>query len=97
MGAYSYTGMVLPNVAGYTKEKIWHASQEIFHQQDDGSIIFEADVAGTDENKFWIMNWGSHALNLDPKYLRSEIKTEAEVMVGKYAEGYEIEGLPHKA
>ena len=72
-------------MAGYIKEKIWHDSQEI-HSQDDGSIIFEADVAGTDEVKFWIMSWGVHALVLEPESLRSEIKVEAEVMVGKYAE-----------
>jgi len=42
-----------PEVAGYIKEKIWHESQEI-HQKDDGSIIFEAEVAGVEEIKFWV-------------------------------------------
>jgi predicted DNA-binding transcriptional regulator YafY len=37
-----------PDVAGYIREKIWHESQKIT-PQDDGSIIFEAEVAGTDE------------------------------------------------
>ena len=50
-----------PDVAGYIKEKIWHESQQIL-PQDDGSIIFEADVAGTDEIRFWIMTWGSKAI-----------------------------------
>jgi len=72
-----------PDVAGYIKEKTWHENQEIT-QQDDGSIIFEAEVAGTDEIKFWIMSWGSHALVLEPESLRSEIKGEAESVLENY-------------
>ena len=72
-----------PDVAGYIKEKIWHESQQI-HPQDDGSIIFEADVAGTDEIRFWIMTWGSQAEVLEPESLREEIRTEAEMMAIRY-------------
>jgi len=72
-----------PDVAGYIKEKIWHGSQKI-HQQDDGSIIFEAEVAGTDEIRFWIMTWGSKAEVLEPESLREEIKGEAERMAKRY-------------
>jgi predicted DNA-binding transcriptional regulator YafY len=71
------------DVTGYIKEKIWHESQEI-HPQADGSIIFEAEVAGTDEIKFWIMSWGSHALVLEPESLREQIRTESERMLGNY-------------
>jgi hypothetical protein len=53
-------------VAGYIKEKIWHESQKI-EQQNDGSIIFEPEVAGTEEIKFWIMSWGASVLVLEPK------------------------------
>jgi len=81
------------DVAGYIKEKIWHDTQEI-EDQTDGSIIFEAEVAGIDEIRFWIMSWGSHALVLEPESLRNEIKAEAEVMVGKYSEGIEKEEKP---
>ena len=72
-----------PDVAGYIKEKIWHESQEI-HPQDDGSIIFEVEVAGTDEIKFWIMSWGASALVLEPESLRNEIREEAEVILERY-------------
>ncbi len=72
-----------PDVAGYIKEKIWHESQEI-HPQADGSIIFEAEVAGTEEIKFWIMSWGSHALVLEPESLREEIRTEVESLFNRY-------------
>ena len=72
-----------PEVASYIKEKIWHESQEI-HQKDDGSIIFEAEVAGVEEVKFWVMSWGSHALVLEPEWLREEVRTEVEAMLDRY-------------
>jgi predicted DNA-binding transcriptional regulator YafY len=72
-----------PDVAGYIKEKIWHESQQI-HPQPDGSIIFEAQVAGTEEIRFWIMTWGSKAEVLEPESLREEIRIEAERMARRY-------------
>ncbi len=72
-----------PDVAGYIREKIWHESQQI-HTQDDDSIIFEAEVAGTDEIRFWIMTWGSRAVVLEPESLREEIRAEAKIMARRY-------------
>jgi len=77
-----------PDVAGYIKEKIWHESQEI-HPQDDGSIIFEAEVAGTDEIKFWIMNWGSKAVVLEPELLKDDIRAEVGAMLEIYDKAIE--------
>jgi len=72
-----------PDVAGYIKEKIWHESQKI-NPKPDGSIIFEAEVAGTDEIRFWIMTWGSKAEVLAPASLREEIRAEAEKVARQY-------------
>ena len=77
-----------PEVAGYIKEKIWHQNQEI-QTQSDGSVVFEAEVAGTDEFKFWIMSWGSNALVLEPESLRDEIRTEVNAVLAKYAKAVE--------
>ncbi len=79
-----------PDVAGYIKEKIWHESQ-VIHPQDDGSIIFEAEVAGTDEIRFWIMTWGSKARVFEPKSLRKETKEEAEKMAKQYEKAVLLE------
>ena len=57
-------------VAGYIQEKAWHESQQI-HPQKDGSVIFEAEVAGTEEIKYWVMTWGSKAEVLEPESLRT--------------------------
>jgi len=72
-----------PDIAGYIEEKVWHESQKI-DTLDDGSIIFEAEVAGTDEIRFWIMSWGSKALVLEPSSLRAEIRSEVAQMLGSY-------------
>jgi hypothetical protein len=52
--------------------------------QKDGSIIFETEVAGTEEIKFWVMSWGSNALVLESGSLREEIRAESEALLGKY-------------
>ncbi len=85
-----------PDVAGYIKEKIWHESQQI-EEGNDGSAIFEAEVAGTDEIKFWIMSWGSHALVLEPESLREEIRAETELMLDRYEKEVKKEERPLKA
>jgi len=70
-------------VAGYNSEKVWHETQQI-QKQNDGSLIFEAEIAGTQEIKFWIMNWGSKALVLAPESLRNELRAEAAAMLENY-------------
>jgi predicted DNA-binding transcriptional regulator YafY len=69
--------------AGYIKEKIWHYSQKI-EPQKDGSIIFSAEVAGTDEVKHWVLSWGTSAEVIAPEYLRQEIAQELSDCLGKY-------------
>jgi proteasome accessory factor B len=39
-----------PQVAGYVKEKSWHPTQTHI-TESDGSIVFSAEVAGTQEIK----------------------------------------------
>jgi len=71
-------------VAGYIKEKIWHDSQQI-EPQKDGSVVFTAEVAGTDEVRHWVLSWGTSAEVLEPEYLRQEIAQELSDCLRKYA------------
>ena len=68
----------------YRSEKTWHDAQQIT-KQDDGAVIFEAEVAGTDEIKYWVLNWGAKAVVLSPDSLRGEIYAEAQAMAANYA------------
>ena len=69
--------------AGYLSEKTWHASQKLTPQKD-GSVIFEAEVAGTEEIKRWILTWGAQAVVLEPEPLREEMRREAAAMQRSY-------------
>lgn len=74
------------DIAGYISEKTWHDSQMI-ETRPDGSIIFNAEVAGTMEIKYWIMRWGAKAKVLAPESLKQEIREEAENIVANYTRG----------
>jgi predicted DNA-binding transcriptional regulator YafY len=74
-----------PDIAGYIKEKTWHESQ-VINQQRDGSIIFEADLAITEELLSWVMSWGSKAEVLEPQNLKDQIREEALAMLRGYTE-----------
>ena len=63
------------------------------YPQKDGSIVFEAEVAGTEEIKYWVMSWGSKAQVLEPESLREEIRAESEALLGKSG-GWRKRGLP---
>jgi len=69
-----------PEISGYIREKIWHDTQSI-ESREDGSIIFEAEVAGTQEIKYWVLKWGAKAVVMEPASLRDEIRAEAKAML----------------
>lgn len=70
------------DVAGYIKEKQWHASQTLT-DLDDGSVLFEAQVEGLDEIRFWVLSWGAKARILEPESLRRAIREEAEKILAQ--------------
>jgi predicted DNA-binding transcriptional regulator YafY len=57
--------------------------------QKDGSVIFEAEVAGTEEVKFCVLNWGPKALGVEPHLLRDEIRAEVGMMLEEYSKTIE--------
>jgi len=71
------------DIAGYITERAWHPSQKVSVRLD-GSVIFEAEVAGTEEIKHWVLKWGAKAEVLAPLSLRDEVRQEAEQMVNTY-------------
>ena len=72
-----------PEAAEYIKEKKWHESQEII-KQEDGSIIFKAEVAGIHDIKIWVMSWGAKAKVIEPEPLRMEIRNEIDALLELY-------------
>jgi len=73
------------DVAEYIQERIWHDTQRI-HTHSDGSITFEARVAGIQDVKFWVMSWGAQAEVIAPEELRVAIGVEVEAMHRLYTD-----------
>jgi len=61
--------------------KLTDPMQDPIESRKDGSIVFEAEVAGTKEIKYWVLTWGAKAVVLAPKSLRDEIRAEATAML----------------
>jgi predicted DNA-binding transcriptional regulator YafY len=76
-----------PAAAGYIRERTWHHSQRLV-ETADGSLLFEADVADSDEIRTWVLGWGANAEVLAPDSLREAVKRHVRGM----AERYESDG-----
>jgi predicted DNA-binding transcriptional regulator YafY len=74
------------DVADYIRERTWHPSQSI-KPRPDGSIDFEAEVAGTREIKYWILQWVAHAEVLSPPELREDMIAESLKLSAVYRAG----------
>ncbi len=71
------------DIAGHIKGKIWHETQRL-EDLEGGGVLFEADVAVTEEIKAWIMKWGARAEVLEPASLRNLILQETGDMMKLY-------------
>jgi predicted DNA-binding transcriptional regulator YafY len=72
-----------PGIAGYIREKTWHASQQLT-PLSEGRLQFEVEVAVTAELKNWIMGWGAAATVLSPQSLADSICAEARAVTANY-------------
>ena len=71
------------SAARYVSESNWHGSQKLT-PQDDGSLIAEFQLSGTEEIKRWIMSFGSNAVVREPASLREEIAEELNSLLEMY-------------
>jgi len=69
--------------AGYVQERVWHQTQKLF-PQPDGSLVFEADIALTDELKMWVLSWGPSAKVLSPPQLVTALRNDVLKMAAQY-------------
>jgi len=72
-----------PPLARYIEERTWHPSQKT-RRLKDGSLLFEATVAGTLEIKRWVLSFGAQAEALEPPRLVEEIQHDLKTMAAKY-------------
>lgn len=67
------------------KEKIWIENQKIT-ENEDKSIIFEAEMRGLPEIKSWILSMGACVMVLEPMELAKEIRDEINLIKKMYCE-----------
>jgi len=63
-------------VATWVKDKLWHASQEMFPMKD-GRLRMTLKVADTAELLGWILSFGSEVRVIRPESLQGKLKQEA--------------------
>ncbi|TCW62117.1 CRISPR-associated helicase Cas3' [Treponema sp. J25] len=72
-----------PRVAQRVKESRWHLSQKI-QEQENGYLLWQADIAETTEMLPWIRGWGADVEVLEPPELREVLVKEAKRLVKLY-------------
>lgn len=65
-------------------EKVWVDNQKITKNEEDNSIIFEANMKGFVEIKSWVLSMGSSVEVLEPPELKEEIKKEIQNLKKMY-------------
>jgi predicted DNA-binding transcriptional regulator YafY len=75
-----------PAVAARVRETTWHPSEQS-ELADDGSLRWQARVAGTIEIRAWILSWGQQVEVLEPALLRDEVEAIHQVAAARYEGG----------
>jgi CRISPR-associated endonuclease/helicase Cas3 len=65
------------------RETAWHPTQQIT-VTDDGSVLWEADIAEPQELIPWIRGWGADVEVLEPEGLRRKLVSEVRRMAALY-------------
>lgn len=74
-----------PRIAPLIREVNWHSTQQL-QELNDGTLRFEATVAGWHEIGWWVLHWGHEVEVVKPKALRDWVAQTAQDMVTLYAE-----------
>lgn len=70
-------------IAPLIREVNWHSTQQI-QEMDNGTLRFEATVAGWHEIGWWVLGYGHEAKVIKPKPLREWVSQTAQKMVKLY-------------
>lgn len=75
------------SVAFRIKNLVYHPSQVLEKELDDGSIVVSFEVCGINEMKTWIVQWGDAVEVLEPGWLREDMCQMAENILMVYRKG----------
>jgi CRISPR-associated endonuclease/helicase Cas3 len=71
-------------VAGRVRETQWHHSERTRLDEQDGSLIWEAEIAEWQEMLYWVRGWGADVEVLEPKGLKSALVAESRRLASMY-------------
>ncbi|WP_066636033.1 helix-turn-helix transcriptional regulator [Desulfolucanica intricata] len=74
-----------PSVAYRVRNLVYHPSQTLEGELEDGSIIVSFKVCGVVEMKTWIIQWGDSVEVLEPGWLREDMFKMAENIIKLYS------------
>lgn len=86
---YEVRLLVEPHQARYFKRKLYHPTQQIEEEHDDGRIVVSYEVEGLDELRSFAQSWGTGVTVLEPDALRETLKSHAEILLARYTESNE--------
>jgi predicted DNA-binding transcriptional regulator YafY len=72
-----------PRQARWIRERQWHRTARI-RERRDGACVLTMKVAGLDEVRRWVMQFGADAEVLGPRRLRQEIQRELSTALLSY-------------
>jgi predicted DNA-binding transcriptional regulator YafY len=72
-----------PAVASRVREARWHPSERV-SEEADGSLRWQATVAGPIEIRIWILGWGDDVEVLAPESLRDEVAARLRRAADRY-------------
>lgn len=83
---YEVRLLVEPDRARYFRRKLYHPTQQIEKEENDGRLIVSYEVAGLDEIRSFVQSWGAGVTVLEPAELVEMVKGELETLMQRYAE-----------
>lgn len=78
-------------VSANVDEVIWHKSQRCTYEED-GCLLFEADIDGISEIAWWILGYGAEAEVIEPPVLRDQVAKHVRAMSHMYRPEVEANG-----
>jgi len=82
--AHTVRLLVDPDRAPYFRRKVYHPSQHIEAERDDGRLVVTYTVQGLDEIGAWVRSWGAGVKVLAPDALITQVMEEAKAMQARY-------------
>lgn len=81
---YEVRLLVEPHHAQYFRRKLYHPTQQIEEEREDGRIVVSYEVEGLEELRSFSQSWGVGVTVLEPAELRNIMREQAQEILERY-------------